>query len=128
MFHVSLLKKWETAIAKCNLGKEVEEEEEGFLDWKESKTDEVTIEKELTSEQRESWLQQVLEEFKDVLQGKPGRTNMAVHSINTDAKPVRVRLPPYRIPHVYKEAVETELKEMEESGIIEPSTSERASL
>ena len=59
------------------------------------------------------------------MNGKPGQTNMAVHSIDTDAKPIR--LAPYRIPHAYKEAVAKELKEMKESKIIEPSTSEWAS-
>ena len=60
-------KTWETAIPTCNLVKEVEKEEEEFIDWKESKAIEVTIGKELTSEQRLQ-LQQFLEEFKDVLQ------------------------------------------------------------
>ena len=60
-----------------------------------------------------------------MLQGKPGRTNAAVHSINTEAKPFRLQ--PYRIPHAYKEEVAKELKEMERNNIIEPSSSEWAS-
>ena len=35
-----------------------------------------------------------------------------------------VRLPPYRLPHAYREAVKKELQEMLSSGIIEPSSSE----
>ena len=49
---------------------------------------------------------------------------MAEHSINTEAK--SIRLPPYRVPYAYKDVVAKELKEMQESGVIEPSTSEWA--
>ena len=45
------------------------------------------------------------------------------HTINTGtANPVR--LPPYRVSHAYRDIVESELKEMLDSGIIEPSTSQ----
>ena len=121
VFHVNLLKKWETTLATCNVAEEMEEE---FPDWKPCKATAVSMGKELTSDQQEE-VHQILDEFKGVMSGKPGQTNMAVHSINTDAKPIR--LAPYRIPHAYKEAVAKELKEMKESKIIEPSTSEWAS-
>lgn len=38
-----------------------------------------------------------------------------------------VRLPPYRLPHAYREIVQSKLKEMLESGIIDKSSSEWAS-
>ena len=70
-----------------------------------------------------SELQNILDEFADVLQDKPGRTTIVEHTINTGmANPVR--LPPYRVPHAYREMVESELKEMLDSGIIEPSVSQ----
>ena len=48
---------------------------------------------------------------------------MTEHHIETGlAQPVR--LPPYRPPHAYRDAVKKELQEMLSSGIIEPSTSE----
>ena len=68
-------------------------------------------------------MQQILDEFTDVLQDKPGRTTIVEHIINTGTAN-SVRLPPYRAPHAYKDNVESELKEMLESGIIEPSTSQ----
>ena len=37
-----------------------------------------------------------------------------------------IRLPPYRIPHAYRDTVKKELEEMEEEGIIERSESEWA--
>ena len=68
-------------------------------------------------------LQKLLDEFTDVLKDKPGRTTIVEHTINTGmANPVR--LPPYRVPHAYREMVESELKEMLDNGIIEPSASQ----
>ena len=76
----------------------------------------------LTSEQQHE-LQGLLEEFADVMQNQPGRTDAAEHTIDTGtARPVK--LPPYRLPHAHKETVQQEIDEMLESGIIEPSQSE----
>ena len=58
-----------------------------------------------------------------MLQDKLGRIIIVEHTINTGmANPVR--LPPYRVPHAYREMVESELKEMLDSGVIEPSVSQ----
>ena len=71
-------------------------------------------------------LSDILGEFGDVVQSRPGRTALAVHRIDTGAaRPVRV--PSHRIPHAYREAVEQELQEMVDARIIEPSRSEWAS-
>ena len=68
-------------------------------------------------------LQVVLEVFSNVFQNKPGRTSVIEHVIGTGlAQPVR--LPPYRLPHAYRQAVKDELEEMISSGIIEPAASE----
>ena len=68
-------------------------------------------------------MQQILDEFADVLQDKLGRTTIVEHTINTGtANPVR--LLPYRVPHAYRDMVESELKEMLDGGIIEPSASQ----
>ena len=75
------------------------------------------------SELQQSNLQKLLNEFVDVLQDKPGRTTTVKHTIDTGtASPVR--LPPYRVPHAYRDMVESELKDMLENGIIEPSASQ----
>ena len=48
---------------------------------------------------------------------------MIEHDVNTGtARPVR--LPPYRLPHAYRDTVKKEIEEMLQSGIIEPSSSE----
>ena len=60
-----------------------------------------------------------------MLHGKLSQMHVAEHSINTEARPIRQA--PYRIPQAYREEVLKELKEMEESGVIEPSHSEWAS-
>ena len=71
-------------------------------------------------------LQALLNNFSSVFSDKPGRTNMAEHSIVTD-QTLPVRRPPYRLPHAYKELVKKELEDMLENDIIETTSSEWAS-
>ena len=81
-----------------------------------------TLSEQLTTQQREQ-LAGVLEEFAAVFSNLPGRTRLAEYPIECgSAKPIR--LAPYRIPHAYRKAVQQEIKEMLEGGIIEPSASE----
>ena len=81
-----------------------------------------TLGEQLTTQQREE-LAGVLEEFAAVFSNLPGRTRLAEHPIECgSARPIR--LAPYRIPHAYRKAVQQEIKEMLEGGIIEPSASE----
>ena len=69
-------------------------------------------------QEQHAQLQNMLEEFSDVFQDRPGRTNLVEHSISTgSAQPVR--LPPYRLPHA---TVKKEIEEMLQSGITEPAT------
>ena len=68
----------------------------------------------------------VLEEFAAVFSNLPGRTRLAEHPIECGSiRPIRLQSAPYRIPHAYRKAVQQEIKEMLEGGIIEPSASER---
>ena len=48
---------------------------------------------------------------------------MIEHAIETGS-PQPMRLPPFRLPHAYRQAVKDELEEMISSGIIEPAASE----
>ena len=68
-----------------------------------------------------------MEEFDDTLQNTPGRTTLAEHRIDVDPTHP-IRLPPYRLPQAYRALVKEELKDMEASGVIEPSVSEWATL
>ena len=75
------------------------------------------------SQQQKEELRGVLTEFADVFSNTPGRTRLAEHRI--ECGPARpIRLPLYRIPHAYRAAVQREIKEMLEGGIIEPLSSE----
>ena len=59
------------------------------------------------------------------MQRYPGQTQLTEHQIDTgEAQPIR--LPPYRLPHAYRDMVQKELKEMLAHDIIEPSTSDWA--
>ena len=78
----------------------------------------------LSDSQRQQ-LGNMLDEFSEVMKYQPGLTDLTEHKIVTGcANPVR--LPPYRLPHAYRETVQSELKEMLDRGIIEKSSSEWA--
>ena len=76
----------------------------------------------LTKAQRDE-LDALLCELSAVMSNSPGKTNWTEHRIETGSAR-SVRLPPYRIPHAYREKVEMEIQEMLEGGIITPSNSE----
>ena len=126
IYHVNLLKKWETPVLDCLAAEEEATDEEEFPDWRACpKKGEPKLGEQLSNEQKND-LQSIMSEFADVLQETPGRTDLTQHSISTEgARPIR--LPPYRVPHAHREAVKKELKEMDESGVIEPSHSEWSS-
>ena len=90
--------------------------------WNESPQGQPTMGEELNVTQCEQ-LRDLFKEFEDVLSSRPGRTEGVEHQIETGAANP-VHLPPYRLPHAYRETVQRELKEMIAEGIIEPSTSE----
>ena len=88
-------------------------EEEDFPDWKGGKQTQPKVGKELTPQQKID-VGNIFKEFEDILQSKPGRTNLTEHGIVTKSERP-IRLPPYRIPHAYRMAVMEELEEMEPS-------------
>ncbi|KAL5497407.1 hypothetical protein EMCRGX_G013874 [Ephydatia muelleri] len=77
-----------------------------------------TVGKQL-SEVQKSQLNRLLGKFLDVMSSIPGRTTEAEHQVTTTgARPVR--LPPYQLPHAYRDMVEKEIKEMLDAGVMEP--------
>ena len=125
IFHVNLLRKWQVPESTGYLRQHAtEDENDEFPDWRGGNVSSSTFGDQLSSTQTKE-LDEVLREFTDVLCAKPGWTNLIVHTIHAECKPIQQAA--YRIPHAYREAVLKELQEMEESGIIEPSCSEWAS-
>ena len=121
VFHVNMLKKWETPTDVAMFNDEVDPSDEIVL-WRDATAkQQPVINSSLTPTQLQE-LHHTLQSFSDVLNSKPGRTTVAEHHIEVgDARPIR--LPPYRLPHAYRETVLTELKDMEQTGIIERSSS-----
>ena len=78
----------------------------------------------LTSEQRIE-MESLLKEYPVVFQELPGKTQLAAHRIVTGDAPA-IRLPPYRLPHAYRETVLKKLENMKEHGIIRSSINEWA--
>ena len=92
IYHINLLKKWETPITDCYAAEEsAEGEEEDIPDWRPQQgSDKPNIGQQLTEQQREE-MEELISEFQDVLQGKPGQTTLTRHSIHTGASlPVRL--------------------------------------
>ena len=127
IFHVNMLKKWHTPAMDAYLAMEDSpdvDNEEDMPVWNENDTlteDKPTMGSQLNMKQRQE-LEKLLYEYREVMKNKPGKTTIAEHAIDTGpATPVR--LPPYRLPHVYKDAVYKEIQDMLQAGMIEPSTS-----
>ena len=77
-------------------------------------------------EQQKGQLLELFTEFEVVTGGSLGHTSACQHHIHIkDGPPVRQQ--PYRLPHVYKEAVEKEIEMMLKEEVIEVANSEWAS-
>ena len=108
VLHVNLLRRWYSSEDVCYL----EEEDEGVDSVEEIPPWDGGVGEQC---QREPV---VLEGFADVLQNKPGQTNLTQHRIETGSARA-LRQPPYRLPYTHREVVLKELEEMEASGIID---------
>ena len=129
VFHVNMLKEFRVRKpvessywVESDIAEDIDDSD--VLRWNGSPEGQPSLGEQLDTTRRKQ-LQQLLEEFADVIRNKPGRTALMEHRIATGmANPIR--LPHYRLPHAYRETVQSELKEMLESGIIDKSTSEWA--
>ena len=131
IFHVNMLREWHSPSAASFLAEEIVEEaqddEDDVVLWDGTGADDGEQPKvghSLPPTQRTE-LDQLLQQFADVLSSRPGRTQIAECCIRTRAASP-IRLPPYRLPHAYRDIVKSELEEMEKDGIIERSSSEWA--
>ena len=89
--------------------------------WERNSVDPPTFNESLSPHQTKE-LQALLRQFPGILGPEPGRTHIIEHFIDTNnASPIK--LPPYRLPHAHRDAVNQELEEMEKARTIEPSSS-----
>ncbi len=113
VFHVNMLKKWETPTDVAMFNDEVDPSDEIVL-WRDATENQQPYP---NSASRTTSYSAIIQRCSE-----PGRTTVAEHHIEVgDARPIH--LPPYRLPHAYRETVLTELKDMEQTGIIERSSS-----
>ena len=131
IFHVNMLREWHSPSAASFLAEDVASEEPENIDdvilWDGTGSEDgeqPLLCKELSSSQRQE-LTHLLQQFADVLSSRPGRTQTTECRIRTGTA-APIRLPPYRLPHAYRDIVKSELDEMEREGIIERSSSEWA--
>ena len=128
ILHVNMLQRWYSPSVTDSFSAEDiadDWEENDVPVWKEGASDQQPkIGTQLNNCQRNE-LEQLLSEFRSTLQNRPGHTNIVEHRISIGtARPIK--LPPYRIPHAYRETVQKEVHEMLNDGIIERSKSEWA--
>ena len=125
VFHVNMLKAFQVRTEAACVVEEVQQEGVDEIPvWNDQVTGEAAFGEQLCTNQVMQ-LKGLMDEVREVFSNQPGRTNVMQHHIRTaDARPVR--MPQYRLPHAYRETVLREL-EMEQYGIIEPSTSEWSS-
>ena len=124
-FHVNMLRKWYDRPAEL-VAMVIEDKdfEEVISGWRQSSDGETKPALgEQLNEHQKSQLNSLLEEFSDVFRDSPCKTDVVEHCILTGSAGA-VRLPPYRIPHAYRETVKHELEEMLQNGTIEPAAGE----
>lgn len=81
----------------------------------------VTVSEHLSSPQKEE-VQDLLHKYQDIFTENPGHTTLVEHCIETVvSEPVRVK--PYEMPYAVREQVSSEIHNMLELGVIEPSQS-----
>ena len=124
IFHTNMLKQWYVPTETGYLVDiSVDSHEDDIPTWKENDGESTQFQiADRLSNAEKAQLLDLLVEFKDIFQNKPGLTTMAEHRIYT-GDTVPVRLPPYRIAHAYRSAVKEEIEQMLAEGIIEPSSS-----
>ena len=128
-FHINLLKEWNVPVQSVNLMEEQEIHDEGEIPVWEADTrstvQQVKFGSQLQPKEKEE-LQKLLQRYSDIFCDKPGLTTQMEHRIKITAQQT-IRLPPYRVPHAYRDAVKSELEEMLANNIIEESKSEWSS-
>ena len=128
-FHINLLKEWNAPVQAVNLMEEQQvQDEEEIPVWEadaSSTVQQVKFGNQLQPTEKEK-LEKVLQEYSDIFCDKPGLTTKIEHRIKVTSQQT-IRLPPYRVPHAYRDAVKSELEEMLANDIIEESKSEWSS-
>ena len=121
--HINMLHKWHAPSTVCFAGEDREVDMEDDIPvWKEESSGTCVLGQDLEDSQWRQ-LQQMLEDYSDVLTSAPGCTTKTEHTIAVDDSAQPVRRPQYCLPHAYRHTVQKELDEMLKVGIIEPSVS-----
>ena len=129
ILHVNMLRKWHPPAESAYWAEDVTDELDNEIptwDGGPTYTEGGPVMGDQLDPTQKGELQQLLEGYPEVVRDRPGRTTLAEHHIHTGTSPP-VRLAPYRLAHAHRGIIEEELKEMQECGIIEPSSSEWAS-
>jgi len=126
VFHVNMLKKWFPPVGSSFWATEdMDVEEELVSTWQDQGGGTPAIGNHLSKEHKQQ-LDDLLARFKTVMIGKCGRTTVCQYHIRVKCD-IPIHQQPYRLPHMYREAVEREIEMIPAEGIIEPCCSEWSS-
>lgn len=118
-FTSNRLQKWYSPVSAF-LAQSVHDEED-IPDWNDTEGGQANKGTQLDSRQAHE-LDMLLGNFESLFTALPAHTTIAEHCIPTrDARPVR--LPPYCLPHAFRDQVKEELDDMLVHGFIEHSKS-----
>lgn len=128
-FHINMLREWTTPASilavMCINEPEDDKGELRLCTLDTNQQQETVMNSELLPHQQQE-LETLLEELKETLDDKPGRTTLAEHKIRTgDAPPIHQH--PYRVPVAWQDEVRREVQSMLDLDVIEPSDSPWAS-
>ena len=116
MFHVNMLKDFHVRENQGCLVEKIQEEAD-IPSWRSGEAGQgVDMGEGLDSGQKKE-LKELLGRFAKVLSNKPGKTTLYKLRIHTNSsKPVR--LPPYRVPHAYRDSIKKELQELSNLPVV----------
>ena len=120
ILHCNMLRRWTTPATMIHRVAVVHEEDECVSETPRGLR--LARDGFVPTEKEQARLDTVLNQYKDVLSPKPGRTEVVKLAINT-GEHLPVSSHPYRIPPKWKDEVRDQVDKLLELGIIRPSTS-----
>ena len=120
-YHINMLRKYNRSVLFTSMNSDDESDCLVDICMEEESIHDIKLDGLLDKEKREE-IRKLCEEFSDVVNSKPGLTDIITHDVKTTSeKPITLK--PYRIPQAIRADVKQAVDEMLDQGIIEPSNS-----
>ncbi len=117
VLHINMLRKWHPPVSAVLVHQVQHVDEEDIPMWNDNEGGQAKQGKQLSLEQAQE-LNILLGRFESLFTALPGHTTIAEHHIST-GEAIPVCLPPYHLPHAFRDQVKQEIDEMLAHGVIE---------